>query len=170
MTDHQTGEEFRVLDLGKEATVAGEPLCRISTLVFGQTERSVGEAEIAPAGARPLSDLTRVDSLYAPRPKRGCAAAPGDAGDAVLKLTSTARSSGLAYAYRGNVLPVGRAVKVPERARAFGSFAKAPFAPSTAYVAPDDGGKTLLANLDGTALLANGAPASAEILEHLKER
>jgi hypothetical protein len=170
--DQQTETTFAPYTLGDRQTVAGRELCLITTLTFRQSERM--QDDVATPADHDLSSLTRVDALYAPRPKSGtCRRGTGAIEDAVLTVASVARNSGVAAAYRDSILPRAQALTAPPTPPAgleFGDFPLFERAQNSAYTAPtDDGGRLALAEIGGTTVLVNGSFAAGDAANLLRD-
>lgn len=177
LKDAQSATAFTPYTLGNQRVLAGQGLCLATTLVFKQSERGEDNADGRP---RNVSPITRLDALYAPRPAHGpCRSGTGQSVDAVLTVTSVARTSSVAAAYRESVVPRSHMIAAPPTpapmaATLVASSGRMGFEhlANVAYMAPRDGGGALvLADIGATTILVSGrfrARDAADLLRRLE--
>jgi hypothetical protein len=145
ISDDRAATTFTPYTIGDAPTVGGDSLCLAAVLVFEQNEKlDLHTLEEPISSAHDLSSITRVDALYTRRsPGRTCRPGAGDIEEAVLTVSSTARSSGVAGAYHDSLLPRAGAVDPPPQGTptAFGGVATPALGAGrdAAYVAPGEG-------------------------------
>jgi len=161
--DRQTGSDFTPYYFGPSLTLAGQALCFATASVFRHFEPASRDESGADPEATPrdLSDLTRVDADYVSQESGSCGSRQALAEGGQLSVSSVARTSQLAEAYRDAIVPTAQAIQVNPLDGDFASGGVAPFVfglnPGTAYVVPgDDGGTLALADVGDTTVLASG--------------
>lgn len=170
--DHQSGATFRpYYYLGGSVTLAVGPRCLDTVAVFRHHEPASGDVSGGSFGGTPhdLSRLTRIDAVYgSPAAGVTCVPGTGNGEGADLLVSSFAKDSTFAAAYRDEIVSTANEISVSPNDGDYLTAGTAPFViglqPYTAYVVnASDGTSIALTEIGSTTIVVQGPFTKAEV-------
>ena len=168
--DSQTGATFSAYFLGGSVTLTSGFRCLDTTALFNHHEPDNGDVTDGEGGTtRDLSMLTRVDALYAALPTgTACVPGRGDGTGVDLMVSSFAKNSEFAAAYRETIMATAEAIALNPADPDYFTGGTAPYLlgaqPQVAYVVPaPDGTSTALTEIGSTTVVVNGSFSKADV-------